>query len=191
MAVFAWSSGLIKLIEIMGLPEIQIRREVPGDVPQIRRVNELAFGRRAEADVIDRLRRVCPDFISFVAALKGQILGHILFTPAWLGAANSRVDGMGLAPLAVLPEFQNQGIGGSLIQAGLLEIQKCGWPFVIVLSHPGYYPRFGFETASRHDIRCEYEDMPNESFMIRVFNPSRLPSEGSVAYYCPEWAEAT
>ena len=98
---------------------------------------------------------------------------------------------MGLAPLAVLPDYQNRGIGGKLIRTGLSEIEQHGWPFVIVIGHPGYYPRFGFETASKYGIRCEYAAVPDEAFMIIVFDPGVLPLEGAVAHYRPEWAEAT
>jgi putative acetyltransferase len=175
----------------MDLASIQIRREAPGDISQIRRVNALAFERTVEADVIDRLRQTCPDFVSFVAALDEQIVGHILFTPAWLESARGWVDGMGLAPLAVLPKYQNQGIGGKLIKTGLLEIHKHGWPFVIVLGHPGYYPRFDFETASKYGVRCEYDSVPEEAFMIIVFEKDILSPDGIVAHYRPEWAEAT
>jgi len=169
----------------------EIRREAPGDTRQIRQVNELAFERTAEADVIERLRLTCPDFVSFVAVVDGQIVGHILFTPAWLESPLGRVDGMGLAPLAVLPDYQNRGIGGKLIQAGLAEIQALGWPFIIVLGHPGYYPRFGFETASKYRVRCEYDAVPDEAFMITFFDRNILSPAGAVAHYRSEWAEAT
>lgn len=170
---------------------MEIRREVPGDALQVRRVNELAFEGTAEADIIDRLREKCSESVSIVAMVDNQIVGHILFTPAWLESTHDRVFGMGLAPLAVLPGYQNQGIGGKLIQAGLEVMQKDGWPFVIVLGHPGYYPRYGFEIASRSGIRCEYEAVPDEAFMIHVFDPSVVPLAGAVAHYQPEWAEAT
>lgn len=154
---------------------VDIRREASGDAPQISRVNELAFERTAEADVIIKLRQTCPNFISLVAVADEQIIGHILFTPAWLESPNLRVDGMGLAPLAVLPENQNRGVGGMLIQAGLMEIKNLGWPFVIVLGHPGYYPRFGFEPASRYGILCEYDGVPDEAFMILLFDQGAIP----------------
>ena len=170
---------------------LEIRREAYSDASQICRINQLAFGRATEADVIDRLRRNCPDFISSVAVVDDQIVGHCLFTPAWLEAPQGRVIGMGLAPVAVLPDYQNCGIGGKLIQTGLLEIQELGWPFVIVLGHPGYYPRFGFEIASKYGIRCEYNAVPDEAFMIVVFDQSVLPPKGAVAHYRPEWAEVT
>jgi putative acetyltransferase len=173
------------------LVQVEIRRELPGDISQIHRTNELAFAGTAEADVIDRLRQTCPEFISLVAIAAEQVVGHILFTPAWLETPDNQIDGMGLAPLAVLPDYQNRGIGGKLIRAGLSEIEQLGWPFIIIIGHPGYYPRFGFETASKYGIRCEYAAVPDEAFMIIFIDPGVLPLEGAVAHYRPEWAEAT
>ena len=174
----------------MDLKKVEIRRESPGEALQVRLVNESAFGGAAEAEVIDRLRETCSEFVSLVAVLDDRIIGHILFTPAVLVSNQRRVAGMGLAPLAVLPEYQNRGIGGELVRAGLLEMQTCACPFVIVLGHPGYYPRFGFEIASKYGIRSEYEGVPDEAFMIIVFNQAVLPPDGAVAYYQPEWKEA-
>jgi putative acetyltransferase len=178
------------MVNKLGLRPIEIRAEAIGDVMQVRQVNKLAFQGSAEADIFDQLRPICPDFASSVAVVGGTIVGHILFTPVWLETPPGRVNGMGLAPLAVLPGYQNQGIGGKLVQTGLLEIQKRGCPFVIVLGHPGYYPRFGFEFASKYNIRCEYDGVPEEAFMIVIFDPSALPAEGGIAHYRPEWAEA-
>jgi putative acetyltransferase len=174
----------------MDLKKVEIRRESPGDALQVRLVNELAFGGAAEAEVIDRLREPCSEFVSLVAVLDDRIIGHILFTPAVLVSNQRRVAGMGLAPLAVLPEYQNRGIGGELVRAGLLEMQTSACPFVIVLGHPGYYPRFGFKIASTYGIHSEYEGVPDEAFMIIVFDQGVMPPDGAVAYYQPEWKEA-
>jgi len=167
-----------------------IRREAAGDVEQIHKVNELAFEKKEEADIVDRLRENCPEYFSFIAVVENQIVGHILFTPAWIESPHGPITGMGLAPLAVIPEFQNHGIGGQLIQFGMDEIQKGGYLFVIVLGHPGYYPRFGFEKASLYGVRCEYEDVPDEAFMIKIFDPDITIQEPAVAHYRPEWAAA-
>ena len=181
----------MEVVNLMDLINMEIRREAPGEASKVRNVNKLAFEGSAEAKVIDRLRQTCPDYVSYVAVVDGRIVGHILFTPAWLESPHGRVYGMGLAPLAVLPEYQNLGIGGKLIRVGLSEMHKAGWPFVIVLGHPGYYPRFGFEIAAKYCIRCEYTDVPQEAFTITVYDQSLLPPDGAIAHYLPEWAEAT
>lgn len=129
-----------------------IRVEQPEDVAAVRRVNELAFERPEEADVVDRLRRASIPFLSLVAEDGGAIVGHVLLTPAIVDGGGrhvgQRVAGMGLAPLAMVPERQRQGIGSLLVRRGLDLLRADGCPFVIVLGHPEYYPRFGFERAS-------------------------------------------
>ena len=96
---------------------------------------------------------------------------------------------MGLAPMAVLPERQRQGIGSELVETGLAELRERDCPFVIVLGHPEYYPRFGFEPASRHGIKCEWE-VPDEAFMILVLDGARMPEAGGRACYRAEFSEA-
>ena len=89
---------------------IAIRVERPQDVSQVRTVNERAFGQPTEADIVDRLRQACGDSLSLVAE-DNEVVGHILFTPAVVEGPGRRIVGMGLAPMAVMPERQRQGIG--------------------------------------------------------------------------------
>ena len=88
-----------------------IRNELPADIPQVRLVNELAFAQAAEADLVDRLRATCADALSLLAVEDEAVVGYILFTPALIDSAWRRVVGMGLAPLARLPDCQRRGIG--------------------------------------------------------------------------------
>jgi putative acetyltransferase len=88
---------------------------------------------------------------------------------------------MGLAPLAVLPEWQRQGIGGALMAAGLAAIRQTSCPFVILLGHPTYYPRFGFEPASHYGIRCKW-DVPDDVFMILVMNEAAMSGVAGMAH---------
>ena len=166
--------------------DITVRHERPGDGAAVRRVNELAFGRPNEADLVDRLRDSFR-LLSLVAeAADGEIAGHVLFTVATLRVRDHEVVGSALGPVAVLPARQRRGIGGRLIRAGMGEIGRRGDPFVIVLGHPAYYPRFGFEPAgSRHGLRCKW-DVPDDVFMIRVFNAHMLGDvRGGLAMYQP------
>ena len=169
---------------------LTIRPEQAGDAAQIRLVNTRAFGQPAEADVVDTLRRTCPAGLSLVALWQDRIVGHILFTPAVIEAEGGSIHGLGLAPLAVLPEFQRQGIGSKLVQAGLVEIKKAEYPFVIVLGHPEYYPRFGFVPASRYGVVTDYDNVPDEAFMILVFDEAALAGISGVGKYRPEFAAA-
>ncbi len=97
---------------------IMIREERPGDRRAIRQVVEQAFGQQVEADIVDRLRENCPDILSLVAVQEEQIVGHILFSPARI-EGEQIVEGTGLAPVAVLPAWQGQGIGSLLIRTGI------------------------------------------------------------------------
>jgi putative acetyltransferase len=95
-----------------------------------------------------------------VAVDGGRIVGHILFSPITVETNHQGIKGMGLAPMAVLPERQRQGIGSALVREGLslLSAQQC--PFVIVVGHPEYYPRFGFVPASQYGLICPWEGVP-------------------------------
>ena len=140
---------------------ISIRRERPADIAAIRAVNEAAFEESAEADIVDALRDACPDLLSLVAETDGEIVGHILFSPVTIEDGPQSRQGMGLAPMAVTPNHQRQGIGSKLVEAGLEILREQGRPFVIVLGHPEFYPRFGFVPASRHGLRCQWEGVPD------------------------------
>ena len=170
----------------------QIEEEKPEDISGIRTVNLLAFESNEEADVVDRLRQTCAMFISLVAKHKERIVGHILFTPAQIvSTENETIEGMGLAPLAVLPEYHGQGIGSELCRRGIQKIEALGYPFVIVLGHPGFYSRVGFEPAKQRGITCEYQDAPKEAFMIRVFDAEFMQNVIGTAYYRPEFGGIT
>ncbi len=166
---------------------IKIREEQPEDVKKIRELNIHAFGQNQEADIVDNLRKNCPDIISLVAIMEDQVVGHILFSPVIIQSGEKTLKGMGLAPMAVLPEYQRQGIGSTLVYAGIEELKKRNCPFVIVLGHEEYYPRFGFERASAHGIKCEWE-VPDGAFMILVFSESELQGVSGVAKYHPEFS---
>ena len=168
---------------------IEIREERPEDVRAIHQVNRQAFGQPQEADLVDALRENCSDLLSLVAMMQDRIVGHILFSPATIGSEGRMVRGMGLAPMAVLPECQRQHVGSELIRSGIARLRAGQCPFVIVLGHPEYYPRFGFEPASRHGIQSEW-DVPDEAFMILVLDDSQMQGVAGVARYRPEFTEA-
>jgi putative acetyltransferase len=166
-----------------------IRVEEAQDIPQVRTVNERAFDQPAEADVVDKLRGVCDDYLALVADDDG-IVGQIVFTPAVVEGPGRTVVGMGLAPLAVIPDRQRRGIGSALTRRGLEILRERGYPFVIVLGHPDYYPRFGFELASAHGLTCQWEGVPDEAFMVLILDAGVMEGVSGVAAYRDEFNEA-
>jgi len=167
---------------------IEIREEEPCDQAAVLLLNEVAFANGPEAAVVDKLRADCDNYVSFVAVDQGTLVGHILFTPATLD--NGGLTGMGLAPMAVLPSHQRQGIGSLLVRHGLEHLRQTGCPFIIVLGHPEYYPRFGFELASHYKLSSQWDGVPDEAFMVVVFDRDALPKAGGIARYRGDFDEA-
>ena len=168
---------------------ITIRQEKSEDIPLVYSVIEQAFKRDAEAKLADKLRQACADHLSLVAEDDGVIVGHIMFTPVLL-KNDKDIKGMGLAPMAVLPARQRQGLGTQLVKSGLAILKEKGCPFVIVLGHPDYYPRFGFQPASRFSIRSQWEGVPEEAFMLLVFDDNDMRNISGTAIFRDEFNEA-
>ena len=169
---------------------IQIRQETPQDLQAIRTVNELAFNQATEGAIVDKIRNNCNNTLSLVASNNGDVIGHIFFSPVSINNKGKVVEGMGLAPMAVLPDFQNQGVGSLLVNKGIEILSNSGCPFIIVLGHPGYYPRFGFESASTYNITCQWQGVPDEAFMILILNKDKQDDMQGVAYYRNEFNDA-
>jgi len=169
---------------------IIIRIEKSEDVLQVRKINEQAFETSAEANIVDILRQTCPNSLSLVAEDENCVVGHILFSPAVVNSAGGRIEGMGLAPMAVLPGRQRQGIGSQLVKRGIEILRERGCPFVIVLGHPEYYPRFGFELASKYELSSQWDGVPDEAFMVMIMDHAPLKGVSGVAKYREEFNEA-
>jgi putative acetyltransferase len=164
---------------------IKIRTEKENDLPAIREVNLSAFPTSEEADLVERLRRDADPLVSLVAELDGGVVGHILFSPVEL-PLQPTPPAMGLAPVAVLPERQNQGTGSALVRSGLHACRELGAPAVFVLGHPDFYPRFGFIPASSFDLKCEF-DVPDEAFMALELKPGTLLGTSGVVKFHPDF----
>src|SRR5688572_9883790 len=144
---------------------ILVRPETSSDRAAVRDVNERAFGQPDEANLVEALHSAGVATVALVAEVANTVVGHILFSPVEVERrAGERL--VGLAPMAVLPTHQRRGIGSALVRAGLRECEAAGHAGVVVLGHPGYYPRFGFRPAHLFGLRCEY-DAPPEAFMAR------------------------
>jgi putative acetyltransferase len=167
---------------------LKTRKERPYDTLGIHGVNAAAFGQEAEARLVDALRQNNALTLSLVAELKGVIIGHIAFSPVTIDDGKTALQAVGLAPMAVLPQFQKKGIGSQLVKEGLEELKRSGHMAVVVLGHPHYYPRFGFVPANNFNIRCEY-DAPPEAFMALELRPDALKGVSGFARYRPEFKE--
>ena len=117
-----------------------IRPELPEDVTAIHRVNEQAFGQENEAILVDRLRSRGVLTVSLVAVQDREIVGHIAFSPVNIEPKQSSFRAVALAPMAVLPDFQNKGIGSQLVRSGLEECRHLGYGFVVLVGHPELLP---------------------------------------------------
>ena len=169
---------------------IAIRPEQPADVAAVRNINEIAFGQPAEASLVDSLRDACPDAVSLVAVEGDNVLGHIFFSPISVAGGQADAQAMGLAPMAVLPERQRQGIGSMLVRAGIDLMRERNCPFIIVLGHPEFYPRFGFVPASRHGLSCQWDGVPDDVFMVLVLDEQAMAGVSGVASYRSEFDAA-
>ncbi|PTN38938.1 GNAT family N-acetyltransferase [Desulfonatronum sp. SC1] len=167
---------------------LEIRKEDPRDQKAVHRLNLAAFENGPEAALVDALRASCSEYLAFVAEEDGVVIGHILFTPVTVDGSDA--VGMGLAPMAVLPSHQRKGVGSRLVRHGLDHLRRTGCPFVIVLGHPEYYPRFGFEPASKYRLVSQWEGVPDEAFMVAVLNADALPKAGGTARYRDEFDDA-
>lgn len=164
------------------MTQTTIRPEQPGDEPAIHCVHAAAFETDAEAKLVDELRRARAHVVSMVAQVAEQIVGHVLFTKVTVTSDAGDWAALGLAPVAVLPEFQRQGIGTQLCRAALETCRAQGHGVAIVLGHAEYYPRFGFEPAVKRGIRWEH-DVPDDAFMVLQLQPGALAGKIGVVRF--------
>jgi putative acetyltransferase len=168
---------------------LAIRSEIPEDRASIHYVDQEAFGRIQEADLVDKLRKRGILTISLVAVLETAVVGHIAFSPVEIASEKSSFGALTLAPVAVLPTHQNKGIGSQLVIAGLEECRRLGHEIVVLAGHPNYYPRFGFVPAYAKGIGCEFE-VPDEAWMITELKQGALAGRQGKVKFQPEFREA-
>jgi len=167
---------------------MHIRAERQDDVPAVRAVNVAAFETSAEADLVDLVRERASPIISLVADDDGAVVGHILFSPVTL-EGHPEVRVAGLAPMAVVPSRQHQGIGSLLVHEGLATCRQLGFGAVVVLGHADFYPRFGFTPSTRFGLRSEY-DVPEDVFMALEFEGGVLRGKSGTIRYHPAFGTA-
>lgn len=162
---------------------IFVRDELPEDLVKIRKVNTEAFDTETEARLVDRLRKTGIHLISLVAEVHGKVVGHILFSPVKVEGNKLTPAIAALAPMAVLPEWQNKGVGSRLVEIGLKKCKDYGYDAVVVLGFPEYYSRLGFVPSVKYGIDSEYE-VPPGIFMIQELEENSLKGvSGTLKYH--------
>ncbi|OZM56817.1 hypothetical protein CIB95_08570 [Lottiidibacillus patelloidae] len=167
---------------------ITIRSEQKADIERIYQINTLAFAREGEGKLVNEIRK-SPYFIpplSLVAENdKGIVIGHILFSKITIETSDKSVETLALGPVAVVPDFQRQGVGGALIREGIRKAKGLNYDSVVVLGHAEYYPKFGFSKASEKGIKPPFT-VPDEAFMILELKEEALKNViGTVKYTEP------
>jgi putative acetyltransferase len=164
----------------MKTEEVLIRREGADDVGAVGAVNELAFGRSAEADLVGRLRNEGAVLASFVAEQEGHVVGHILFSRVLIETADESVPSVALAPMAVSSAHQRRGMGSRLVRFGLEWLHTRAERSVLVLGHAKYYPRFGFSSDRARTLTSPF---PPSAFMALELVTDALDGiRGTVRY---------
>lgn len=162
-----------------------IRQETPSDIAAIHAVNKQAFdNRESEPGLVNAIRN-SENFIkelSLVAEENRQIVGHILFSRIHIETESGQTSAIALAPMAVLPEYQKQGIGSRLVRHGLVECKRLGHAIVIVLGHTAYYPRFGFSAASAKSLECPFGDCGDHWMALELIPDTLQAINGKVVY---------
>ncbi|MGB5963048.1 MAG: N-acetyltransferase [Coleofasciculaceae cyanobacterium] len=163
---------------------VSFAQEKNDDIISIREVVTAAFGRTSEAKLVEAIRNsrnFIPE-LSIVATEKGNLLGHILLSPIPIEAQGQTFSALALAPLAVIPTRQREGIGTELVKVALSKCRELDHNLVVVLGHPKYYPRFGFQTANQFGIRAPFP-VPEQAFMVLEIQQGALQrSSGLVRY---------
>jgi putative acetyltransferase len=160
-----------------------IRHETPADHEAIRHVNRLAFGQDDEARIVDSLRSGGYARVSLVAEVNSVVVGHILFSDLLILTDGGTVPALSLAPMAVLPEFQKQGIGSALVQKGLEACRNQGHRIVVVLGHSHFYPRFGFSAKLAVPLSSPFSG--RDSWMALELVPGALEGSSGWVRYPP------
>ena len=161
---------------------VEIREERPADLAAIREVNKRAFGQDQEGNIVDALRSNRAALLSLIATPNDRVVGHIMYSPATIG----EITGAALGPMAVLPEHQRQRIGSKLVDAGNRKLKEAGVPFIIVVGHPNFYPRFGFKPASALAMKCEW-DVPDDVCMLLLLDEVKMMGVSGLVKYRHEF----
>lgn len=162
---------------------LEIRSTTEADLHDVLLVEEAAFGEGQGPEIATLVNDLLHDnsakpLLSLIAVERERPLGHILFTRAHITGATRLVSSVILAPLAVVPDTQSQGIGGRLIRQGLERLSKSGVELVFVLGYPEYYSRHGFTAATRLGFAAPYPIRPeqDDAWMVQALTQGVIGS---------------
>ncbi|WP_026100562.1 GNAT family N-acetyltransferase [Synechococcus sp. PCC 7336] len=163
---------------------MDIRKSTESDLNDVLHVQMQAFGKDEGPEIADLVKGLLNDpsampNLSLLAVSRDRVIGHILFTKARIAESEDSISAVILAPLAVIPEAQSQGVGGKLIEEGLRVLSKSGVELVFVLGHPGYYPRHAFKPAATLGFKAPYP-IPEEHANAWMVRELRIGAIGSI-----------
>jgi putative acetyltransferase len=163
--------------------KLKIRKSTESDLNDVLDVETQAFGNEKGPEIADLVNGLLIDptampLLSLVAVNDDQAIGHILFTKARITYSQESISAAILAPLAVIPDAQCQGVGGQLIEEGLRLLSESGVELVFVLGHPDYYPRHGFKPAGALGFEAPYQisDEHADAWMVQELRPGVIDS---------------
>ena len=136
---------------------VTVRQAAPEDRKAIFSVEERAFGRKHEADLVERIVADGEQLLELVAEKDGHIVGHVLFSRLLVDPDGTAFDAVSLAPLAVDPDYQGQGVGSALVRRGHELLKERGEKLSIVVGDPAYYGRFGYARAGAEKFTSDYQ----------------------------------
>ena len=165
----------------------ELRSEIEQDRRNIRNENRAAFDSDAEANLVDALREGGFVEVSLVAEVDDAIVGHILFSRLAIVTDAGIVDVLSLAPMAVLPSHQGQGIGSKLVTAGLELCRQQGHRIDVALGHLEYYPRFGISAELAQSLRSPFGG--GDAWMAKELVPGALDGVSGVVHYPPPFGK--
>ncbi|MDF3038580.1 MAG: hypothetical protein K0Q71_1286 [Thermomicrobiales bacterium] len=165
---------------------VSVRDQCPGDHEPVRAVNEAAFGGPGEAGLVQRLYADGDVVFGLVAEVDGRVVGHVLFSRLPIETARGVIQAAALAPLAVLPARQGQGVGTTLVRAGLARCRERRISAVVVLGDPGYYGRFGFRAETVQSLQTPWS---GPHLMAIELIPGGLADGHGVAHYPAAFGE--
>jgi predicted N-acetyltransferase YhbS len=174
------------------MKDISIRQETNSDQTVITQIHNGAFCRKEEGMLVNLLRinYAFESQLSLVADSGSDIIGHILLFPIFIQTKLGRFPILSLGPIAVLPDFQELGIGGKLITQAHTIGKRLGYGASVVIGHPLYYPRFGYKIASLWGLSNPWK-IHNEAFMAIEFTEGYLNDKAGICIYPDAYDIAT